>query len=94
MATGGGSVRLNESLAIDEVPGISKSVLTSIEEEVGKAWARLSLEEALKAGAVERRLAIEHGEFHPVVPSVPVTVDGGWEKDHTNIATLPSLVWL
>ena len=53
MATGGGSVRLNESLAIDEVPGISKSVLTSIEEEVVKAWARLSLEETLKAGAEE-----------------------------------------
>jgi len=71
---------LNESLAIDEVPGISKSVFTSTEEEVGKAWAHLLLEETLKAGAEERRLVIEHGEFHQGVPSVPVTVDGGWSK--------------
>ena len=80
MATGGGSACLNESLALVEVPGISKSVFTSIEEEVGKAWAHLLLEETLKAGAEERRLAIERGEFHQGVPSVPVTVDGGWSK--------------
>ena len=63
MATGGGSARLNESLAIMEVPGLPKSTFTSIEEEVGKAWAHLLLEETLKAGAEERGLAIERGEF-------------------------------
>ena len=80
MATGGGSACLNESLATVEVPGISKSAFTSIEEAVGKAWGHLLLEETLKAGAEEKRLAIERGEFHQGVPSVAVTVDGGWLK--------------
>jgi len=38
------------------------------------------LEETLKAGAEERRLAIERGEFYQGVPSVQVTVDRGWSK--------------
>ena len=34
MAAGGGSARLNESLAIDEVPGISKSVMSTVQDTV------------------------------------------------------------
>ena len=63
MATGGGSACLNESLAMVEVPGLSKSAFMSIKEEVGKTWAHILLEETHKAGAEERRLAIEHGKF-------------------------------
>ncbi len=80
MATGGGAARLNETFAAVEVPALSKTTFVAIEEEIGRAWANLLTQEFLSAGREERQLAEEKGAYHQGVPSVAVTVDGGWSK--------------
>ena len=37
-------------------------------------------EELLKAGAEERRIAIERGQYHEGIPTITVICDGGWSK--------------
>ncbi|KAJ8313214.1 hypothetical protein KUTeg_009233 [Tegillarca granosa] len=80
MATGGGLAHLNESLATLNSPGMSQQTYTTIEQEIGNMWGEVVEEDLLKAGAEERKIAMEKGQFHEGVPCITVICDGGWSK--------------
>ncbi|KAJ8321844.1 hypothetical protein KUTeg_000315 [Tegillarca granosa] len=88
MATRGGLAHLNESLATLNSPGMSQQTYTTIEQEIGNMWGEVVEEDLLKAGAEERKIAMEKGQFHEGVPCITVICDGGGVKEHTNIHTM------
>ncbi len=75
MSTGGGHDRLNETLAIMDVPGMSKKMYLNPENKIGDAWADSLAKEVQQAGMEEKQLAVENNE---IIPAIRVTVDGGW----------------
>ncbi len=80
MGSGGGSTRLNEESATLGMPGLSPDTYRKIEAEIGKWWHTVLKEEMLKAGAEEKKLAEEAGDFHEGIPAVKVIIDAGWSK--------------
>ena len=80
VASGGGSTDLNGILGAMNVPPMSENMFSSIEEKIGEWWYSASKDEMAKAGAEERRIAIEKGVFHQGVPAITVICDGGWSK--------------
>ncbi|XP_033729993.1 uncharacterized protein LOC117319268 [Pecten maximus] len=67
MVTGGGAAHLNECMA-------------TLEQEIGDLWYLSVKDDLLAAGAEERRLAIEKGNYHNGIPCITVICDGGWSK--------------
>ena len=80
ISTGGGATHLQEQMASIGVPSLSKKTFTVLERKIGRIIEEEMAEELVKAGAEERRLAIERGDYHEDVPAIPVVVDGGWSK--------------
>lgn len=80
ISTGGGAAHLQEQMASIGVPSLSKKTFTVLERKIGRIIEEKMAEELVKAGAEERRLAIERGDYHEDVPAIPVVVDGGWSK--------------
>lgn len=80
MATGGGHARLNETAAMLDIPGMSKSTFSSIEMQIGCALESKLAHEITQAGELEREMAIKRNNFFEGIPAVTVTVDGGWSK--------------
>ena len=80
MATGGGHSTLSETSAVLEIPTMAKKTFITIEEQLGRAWEVLLVEEMVKAGEEEREIAITKKETFEGVPAIGVTVDGGWSK--------------
>lgn len=80
MANGGGQRRLNELMALIEVPGISKQVFSRIETQIGKKWEETLYSEIVKAGEEEKKLAVERNDYFHDIPAITVVIDGGWSK--------------
>ncbi|XP_062575148.1 uncharacterized protein LOC134237079 isoform X2 [Saccostrea cucullata] len=80
MSTGNGPSHLNEMLGTMNSPGLSSTSFTSIEKEIGDWWLSALESNILEAGAQERSLAIERGDYHQEVPAITVITDGGWSK--------------
>ena len=59
---------------------MSKNMFSSAEEKIREWWYSALKDEMAKAGAEERRIAIEKGIFHQGVPAITVICDGGWSK--------------
>ena len=47
---------------------------------MGAAFEAIVSKQLLTAGQVEKRLAIEKGNYHNGVPAITVVVDAGWSK--------------
>ena len=47
---------------------------------MGAAFEAIVSKQLFTAGQVERRLAIEKGNYHNGVPAITVVVDAGWSK--------------
>ena len=47
---------------------------------MGAAFERIVSRKLLTTGQVEKRLAIEKGNYHNGVPAITVVADGGWSK--------------
>ena len=77
MATGGGCARLNEVSATLGMPGMTNDTFSSLEHQIGQWWHDALDKEMRLAGAKEKELAIERGEYHQGVPSITVVCDGG-----------------
>ena len=80
VSSGGGCSNLNEMLGTMNMPPISEAMFTSLEEKIGLWWHEVIKQEMAKAGAEERRIAIEKGNYHEGVPAISVVCDGGWSK--------------
>jgi len=80
MTSGGGAADLNEQLQTMNIPQMHQSMFTSLEDDIGKWWNGILKEEMAKAGAEEKRIAVEEGNFCEGVPSISVVCDGGWSK--------------
>ncbi|KAJ8299476.1 hypothetical protein KUTeg_023536 [Tegillarca granosa] len=80
MVTGGGVSHLNELMAKLNSPCMSQPTYSSIEQEKGDLWGDVVQEDLLAAGAEERRIAIENGNYHEGVPCISVICDDGWIK--------------
>lgn len=80
MTTGNGPSHLNEILGTMNSPGLSSTSFTAIEKEVGEWWLSALESNILEAGAEERALAVERGDYHHEVPAITVITDGGWSK--------------
>ena len=59
---------------------MSEKMFTDLEEKIGSWWQSVLKDEMAKAGAEERRIAIERKSFHEGVPAISVICDGGWSK--------------
>ncbi|KAH3819964.1 hypothetical protein DPMN_121708 [Dreissena polymorpha] len=55
-------------------------MFSSLEHTIGEWWSKSIKDEMLKAGAEERRKAIEKGHFHEGIPYFTGICDGGWSK--------------
>ena len=62
------------------VPPRSANQFSSVEDQIGMWWKEVVRGEMVKAGAEEKRIAIEKGNFHEGIPAVTVICDGGWSK--------------
>ena len=80
VSSGGGCSNLNEMLGTMNMPPMSEAMFTSLEEKIGLWWHEVIKQEMAKAGAEERRIAIEKGNYHQGVPAISVVCDGGWSK--------------
>ena len=80
MSTGGGYNTLAETMAVLEVPVMSKRSFMHTERQIGEWWGEELQKSIGEAGIEEKRLAIERGDYHQGVPAITVTVDGGWSK--------------
>ena len=80
ISTGGGAAHLQEQMASIGVPSLSKNTYTILERKIGKIIEEEMVDELVKAGAEEKRLAIDREDYHEDVPAIPVVVDAGWSK--------------
>ena len=80
VASGDGSSDLDELLGTMNVPLMTEKMYTDIEEKIGMWWYDALKDEMLKAGAEERRIAIEKGVFHQGIRAITVVCDEGWSK--------------
>ena len=80
VATGGGPSDLNETLGTMNVPMMSDTMFTALEQKIGLWWNDMLKDEMAKAGAEEKRIAVEKESFHEGVPAISVICDGGWSK--------------
>ena len=70
----------HEMLGTVNVPLMSESMFSSLEDKIGSWWHEILKDEILKAGAEEKRIAIGQGMFHNDVLAITVVCDGGWSK--------------
>ncbi len=80
VASGGGSMKLNEQLGNMGVHGMCGDTFTKLEHEIGEWWAGLLKQEMIEAGIAEREAAVLRKDFHQGVPAITVIGDGGWSK--------------
>ena len=80
MTSGGGAASLNEVLGTLNMPTISERFFTSLEHKIGDWWQQIFEEDIKLAGAEEKRLAIERGDYFEDVPAITVVTDGAWSK--------------
>ncbi|XP_060598342.1 uncharacterized protein LOC132752084 [Ruditapes philippinarum] len=80
MASGGGATDIREQLSTMNIPQLTSNMFSCLEDQIGKWWEDALKEEMGKAGAEERRIAIEKGNFHDGIPAITVICDGGWSK--------------
>jgi len=62
------------------VPGMNTMSFSLIEAKIGEMLKKELHTQMLEAGREERRLAVEHGDFHQGVPAIAVIGDCGWSK--------------
>ena len=62
------------------VPPMQERMFTQLEETIGEWWESVLKDEMAKAGAEEKRIAIEKGNYHEGIPAITVVCDGGWSK--------------
>ncbi|XP_050390274.1 uncharacterized protein LOC126809647 [Patella vulgata] len=80
MVTGSGLAHLSECLGTMGIPTMSQPTFSAIESEIGQWWCDILKKDMLRAGAEEKRLAIERKDYHQGVPAITVVCDGGWSK--------------
>ena len=80
VATGGGPSYLKETLGTMNVPVMSDTMFTALEQEIGLWWNEILKDEMAKAGTEEQRIAVEKESFHEGVPAISVICDEGWSK--------------
>ena len=67
-------------MSVMEVPVMMKASFVNTERDVGDYWKTELAKSMAEAGAEEKRLAKERGDYHEGVPAVTVIIDGGWNK--------------
>ncbi|KAH3799726.1 hypothetical protein DPMN_153340 [Dreissena polymorpha] len=92
MASGGGTTDLQKQLSTLNIPPLTSNMFSSLEHTIGDWWSKSIKDEMLKAGAEERRKAIEKGHFHEGIPYITVICDGGWSKRTQNTHTTHQVV--
>ena len=80
MASGGGHSTLREEMAVLGVPIMTEKSFIHTERDIGTWWEQELNKSMKQAGEEERRLAIEHNEYHEGIPAITVILDGGWSK--------------
>ncbi len=80
ISTGGGLSRLNQTMAIMNVPGLKKTVYSATEEYLGDEMRQQLVKCMADAAKTEKDHAIECNSFHQGIPVVKVVIDGGWSK--------------
>ena len=80
MATGGGHTQLEETMSIIGVPVMSKTSFVTTERQIGEFWKDELDKFIVEAGAEEKKLAEERGDYHEGIPAITVIIDGGWSK--------------
>ena len=80
VTSGGGASNLNEMLGSMSIPPMHEHMFTVLEDKIGSWWENVLKDEMEKAGAEEKRIAIEKGNFHEGLPAITVICDGGWSK--------------
>ena len=80
MVTGGGHSHLEEMMSVMGVPVMTKASFVNTERDVGDYWKTELAKSMAEAGAEEKRLAEERGDYHEGVPAITVIIDGGWSK--------------
>ncbi|KAH8022336.1 hypothetical protein HPB51_023389 [Rhipicephalus microplus] len=80
MSIGSGHSQFKEAMAVMEIPAMSKGAFLHREESLGKCWKTVLLDQMIKAGKEEKKLAEEAGAFceDGITPYITVIVDGGW----------------
>ena len=76
MASGGGHSTLREEMAVLGVPIMTEKSFIHIERDIGTWWEQELNKSMKQAGEEERRLAIEHNEYHEGIPAITVILDG------------------
>lgn len=80
VSSGSGCSDLNEILGAMNVPPMHQTMFSTLEEKIGSWWENALKDEIIKAGAEEKRIAVEKGHYHDGVPEITVICDGGWSK--------------
>lgn len=76
VTAGGGSSKLNETLTTMNIPPMNEGCFSIIEEKIGSWWNDALKDEMLKAGAEERKIAIEVGNFYEGIPAITAMMVG------------------
>lgn len=80
MSTGGGLARLNNALAMMDVPSMSKRLYTATERYLGDEMKQQLVAAMAETAKEEKEHAIANNMLHQDIPAVKVIVDGGWSK--------------
>ncbi|XP_034232805.1 uncharacterized protein LOC117640414 [Thrips palmi] len=81
VAGGGGFANVDEIAAAADMPCMSQPTYIAHEAKVGAMFEQAALESMQKAGAEEKRLALENNDLAPDgTPRIRVIADGMWSK--------------
>ncbi|KAH3691328.1 hypothetical protein DPMN_161458 [Dreissena polymorpha] len=93
MASGGGATDLQEQLSTLNIPPLTSNIFSSLDNTIGEWWSKSIKDDMLKAGAEERRKAIEkRGIFMKESPILLSFVMVGGPKGHKNTHTTHQVV--
>lgn len=95
MNIGCGYANLEELLSIMDIPPMSVNTYNKIHGEIAEGWEITALKEMEKAGAEEKKIALENGNVDAQgTPLITVIADGSWAKRsyRTNYSSLSGVV--
>lgn len=70
VASGSGATDLNEILGSMNLPPMHEAMFSRIEPKIGTWWVDALKEEIAKAGAEEKRIAVEKDDFQQGIPAI------------------------
>ena len=80
IATGGGSIQLEEQLSCVTVPALARKSFMHLECSLSTLFEATVSQQLLSAGKQERELAVLNGCYHNGVPAITLVVDTEWSK--------------